>query len=76
MLTSVAANLCCTSRDRRRRRSKSQLKSIHPLLEHLDGHGVVQSGSCDVAKGRAFGGDSFCIGRVRPVGPSSVPFSA
>jgi hypothetical protein len=31
---------------------------------------------CDVAKGRAFGGDRFWIGRVRPVGPSSVPFSA
>ncbi|KAH0821090.1 hypothetical protein GEV33_001701 [Tenebrio molitor] len=51
-------------------------KSSHPLLEHLDDHGVVQSRGCDVAKGRAFAGDRFWIGRVRPVGPSSVPFSA
>jgi hypothetical protein len=42
-LASVAANLCCTSGTRRRRRSKSQSKSSHPLLEHLDGHGVVLS---------------------------------
>jgi hypothetical protein len=42
-LAFIAPNLCCTSGDRRRRRSKSQSKSSHPLLEHLDGHDVVQS---------------------------------
>jgi hypothetical protein len=31
---------------------------------------------CDVAKARAFGDDRFWVGRVRPVGPLSVPFSA